>query len=78
MGARTRVGALTIGRRSQVLQRATVVPVGVQAKLAPRKVFVGKAEEWKEWKDDMEEYWEIHDPGAKAALHELVETGNES
>ena len=44
--------------------------------LTPRKVFEGKAEEWKEWKEDLEEYWDLHYPGAKAALRELVVTGD--
>ena len=33
-------------------------------------------EERKEWKDDLEEFWEMHDAGAKAALQELAATGD--
>ena len=44
----------------------------------PRKVFEGKAEEWKEWEEDLEEYWELHHSGSKAALKELVATGDVS
>ena len=49
---------------------------GVMKNMTLRKVFEGKAEEWKEWKDDLEEFWELHHTGAKAALQELAATGD--
>ena len=40
--------------------------------MRPRKAFEGKVEEWREWKEDLEEFWELHYPGAKAALRRLA------
>ena len=51
---------------------------GVMKSLTPHKVFEGKAEDWKEWKEDLEEFWELHHPGAKAGLKDLVKTGDAS
>ena len=39
-------------------------------------MFEGKAEEWKEWKEDLEEFWELHHRGTKAVLREMVATGD--
>ena len=49
---------------------------GVMKALTPHRVFEGKAEHWKEWKEDLEEFWELHHQGAKAALKEMAETGD--
>ena len=35
-----------------------------------------KVEEWKDWKEYLEEFWELHHPGAKTALREMVQTGD--
>ena len=45
---------------------------GVMKSLAPHKVFEGKAESWKEWKEDLEEFWELHHQGTKEALRKMV------
>ena len=47
---------------------------GVIKSLTPHKVFEGKAEYWKDWKEDLEEFWELHHPGVKAGLKDLVTT----
>ena len=48
---------------------------GVMKSLAPHKVFEGKAESWKEWKEGLEEFWELHHQGMKRALRDMVSTG---
>ena len=50
---------------------------GIMKSMTPHKAFEGKAESWKEWKENLEEYWDIHYPGAKAAMQELVKTGSD-
>ena len=46
--------------------------------MKPKKVFDGKPEDWKEWKEDIEEFWEVHHPGTKVALRELATTDDSS
>ena len=42
--------------------------------LTLHRVFDGKADGWKEWKEDLDEFWELHHPGTNAGLRDLMKT----